>query len=141
MILYRYGWMSWVWRPLLLLFISGGAVILPHALAGSLSAAGMALILLTPALYFGLVVAVRIEQQTEEELRVRTLIGWCRHLKCDRLGEPRLRMKCQTRQGSIPAPSVWVPVRGGLPVYVDLLGEIPDRRALKQALQIPAPWQ
>jgi hypothetical protein len=25
---------------------------------------------------------------------------------------------------------VWIPVRGGLPVYLDLLGEIPDRPAL-----------
>jgi hypothetical protein len=141
MTLYRYGWMAWVWRPLLLLFIGGGMVNLPLVLEGELGAAVLAAILLAPALFFGLAVATRIDQQAAGELRVWTLIGWRRRLKSERLGVPTLRLRYQTRQGAIAAPAVWVPVRGGLPVYVDLLGEIPDRRALQQTLQIPAPWQ
>lgn len=140
MTLYRYGWTAWIWRPLLLL-IGGGLLQAPFMLEGSLGAALLALTLLAPALYFGLTVAVKIERQPGDHLRVCTLIGWRRRIHRESLGEPRLRLKYQTRQGALPAPAVWVPVRGGLPFHVDLLGEIPDRDALRQVLRIPAEWK
>lgn len=141
MTLYRYGALAWLWRALLLLGGGGGLVFLPEAITGSIAAAAAVLVLCGPVWFFGTVVAVRIDRASDGTLAIRTLIGGRRSVAADRIGPARLRLRYHTRSGPIKAPAAWVPVQGGLPVYVDLWAEIPDRVALKEALRIPAPWK
>lgn len=128
MTLYRYGWIAWIWRVMIFLALAGGGLLAGMAV---LQTSGMlflvAVPLLLPALFFGAVVAVSVELISEDEVKVVTLSFWKRRIDCSRLGRPRYYSLAQGHGGSIHAPRLWVPVKGGLPVYLDLLARIPDR--------------
>jgi hypothetical protein len=98
----------------------------------------MAAVLLVPAIFFGLVFAVRIDHLGEDRLQVVTLLFFSRRVTRSRLGTPRIRTDYEGRAGPIYAPRLWIPVRQSVPIYVDLLGEIPDRKAFRTALGLKA---
>jgi hypothetical protein len=128
--LYRYGPIAWVWRVLILAVVLGCAAALvaaPTSWQVWLAAAP----LLLPSLFFGHVVAARIDA-IGASLHVVTLLGLPRRIARDRLGPPRLRQRAYTNGHAVHAPRWWVPVRGGLPLHVDLLGTIVDARAMER---------
>lgn len=97
----------------------------------------IAIILAAPSLFFGIAVATRIDQTEKGPLRVWTLLFWQRRLASDQLGKTRLRKQYHSETGSIYAPALWVRVPKGLPIYLDLLATIPDRRAFAQTFHVP----
>ncbi|MBT8402759.1 MAG: hypothetical protein KJP18_02805 [Gemmatimonadetes bacterium] len=54
----------------------------------------------------------------------------------DALGRPHLRLTAAATLMQIDAPRVWVPVRGGLPIYLDLWAQIPDLAALQSVIPL-----
>ena len=137
-VLYRYGFMAWFWRLLILLGVGGGGLALWFGLrAGHIALIAMGLVLLTPSLFFGLVVAVRIDLPVPDTVRVVTLLFWRRHLVRDSLHAPRVREWYHAEYGRMYAPRVWVRVPNSLPVYIDLLGSIPDRRTFLSIFHLP----
>ena len=127
MTLYRYGPIAWFWRAIIALGLLAGMACI---------AAGVvvpAIPIVVPALFFGLVVVVRVDR-IGDALDVRTLL-WRRYVPRARLGSARRREYAQSEAGPIHAPRLWVPVRGGLPLYFDLLASIPDRGAFEAALR------
>lgn len=131
-VLYRYGALAWFWRGLIGLGGLGGVALL---LAAVREAAPVLLLvaapLLVPGLFFGCVVATWIDREGGT-LRVGTLLGWRRRVRIDRLGVPKRRTFAYGHGHRIHAPRLWQPVRGGVPIYLDLLAAIPDRRAFEQ---------
>jgi hypothetical protein len=128
--LYRYGIIAWVWRVVILgALLGGGAAIAIGAqlMSGALVAFGS--VLVAPALFFGAVLAVDVQLESPDSLRVQTLIFWRRRVSRPDLGAPRVKTTAAGTTGPIHAPRAWIPVRGTLPIYFDLLGTIPDRRA------------
>jgi hypothetical protein len=129
-VLYRYGWIAWIWRILIFGALGGAGALIwaggPAEPTPYLVAAPIVL----PALFFGHVVATGIVRLPDGTLVVTNLLFLRRRMVRASLGRPRKRPWAQTLYGRIHAPTVWIPVRGGLPVYLDLLGEIPDRPAL-----------
>lgn len=95
--------------------------------------------LLMPALFFGAAVAVRVDRPGEEEIVVSTLIFWRRRIPLKRLGVARLRTHAQGDMGPMWAPALWIPVKGGLPLYLDLLAKIPDRSRFRKTFQVSLP--
>ena len=67
-----------------------------------------------------------------DRLLVVTLSGLLRRIDCARLGVPTRRTKAYNEGVAVHAPRLWMPVRGGLPLYVDLLGTVPDRRGFER---------
>lgn len=131
MTLYRYGVLAWFWRLLIALaLIAGGALLVFAVQFRSAAFVAMALPLLAPALFFGWVLATSIERRGEH-LRVSTLLPGVRRIPLDRLGRPRLRLRATAVTHQIDAPRIWVPVRGRLPLYIDLLAGIPDPAAFR----------
>ena len=128
--LYRYGPVAWVWRILILAVVVGCTA----ALAAAPTSWQLWLVaapLLLPSLFFGHVVAARIEA-VGGSLHVVTLLGLPRRIARDRLGPPVLRTRAYANGSTVHAPRWWVPVRGGLPLHVDLLGTIVDAAAMER---------
>jgi hypothetical protein len=138
-LLYRYGPLAWVWRALIAFgfglgtMASLGAVLMLNPL---LLVAAVALI--GPALFFGLVLVVNAERLEDGSLLVSTLLFVRRTIRPDRLGRPTVRVLYRTLYADLSAPRVWVPVRGGLPLYFDLLGTLPNRQKLLSTLGLRA---
>jgi len=139
MTIYQYGWMAWVWRAFIALGLTAGV---PLFIAGMRDGApGLiltALPLVGPSLYFGVVLAVRIDE-AEGALLVATLLFWRRRIARDRIRPGVVRTHAQGRSGRIYAPRSFVPVRGGPAIYVDLLATIPDKRRFHEALRLARP--
>jgi hypothetical protein len=136
-VLYRYGWMAWLWRALILAALAAGGVLV---IAGMRSAAPhlflIAAPLALPALFFGHVVATSVVRQGDDALTITNLLFLRRRIARSELGRPRVRPWAQTWYGQMYAPSSWIPVRRALPVYLDLLADIPDRRAFANAFRL-----
>jgi hypothetical protein len=130
-VLYRYGLLAWFWRVLLAIALAGGGALIGFAFGGSWTLVWVALPLLLPAWFFGTVVATRVVRDGEV-LHVATLLGWPRRVRLDRLGAPKRYRVAYGETTSCHAPRLWQPVRGTLPLYLDLLATIPDRRAFEQ---------
>lgn len=128
--LYRYGPVIWVWRGLLAL-VAFGSLAVVVATSSAWQAWLLAGPLLLPGAFFGFVVASRIDL-LGDRLRVVTLCGLRRNLARDRLGVPVLWVRAYSNGRPMHAPRWWVPVRGGLPLHVDLLGTIVDARAVER---------
>lgn len=130
MTLYRYGPIAWVWRVVLLIAIAAGvASVVLGVRLGSFALGLSGAILLAPSLFFGAVLAVQVDRVDGGVLQVQTLMFWRRRVAVTRLGAPRLRQTAEGDAGSFYAPRAWIPVRGSVPIYIDLLGRIADRRA------------
>ena len=129
-VLYRYGPVAWVWRVFIAFFFAIGVAGLVIAFrSGEPWGLVMATATLGPALFFGVVLAVRVERVGENGIRVSTLLFWRRHIRREELGLSRLRTEYINEDGVLHAPRLWVPVKHGLPFYFDLLGHIPDKQA------------
>lgn len=126
--IYQYGPIAWIWR-ILLGFIMFGALgsLVMGAIAGSAVLLIGGGVLLAPSIFLGTVVAVAIVHVDDEFLDVTTLLFRRRLVRRSLLGMPRLRTRYEDESATLYAPRIWVPVRGQWPVYIDLLGEIPDR--------------
>ncbi len=129
-VVYRYGALAWFWRVLLAGAIGGGAVLTAFAFTAGWWLLAVALPLLLPAWFFGTVVATRVVRDGEL-LHVATLLGWPRRVRLDRLRAPTRYRRVYTDTQRIHAPRLWQPVRGTLPIYIDLLGHVPDPRAFE----------
>lgn len=139
MTIYRYGRAAWVWRVLIAFGLVTGGILTAVAVRDrALSPLLVALPLLAPSLYFGHVMAVRIDIDGAV-LRVWTLFFWRRAITLDRIRPAPVRTHAQGYAGPIYAPRAFVPVRGGLAIYVDLLATIPDTRRFHDALRLPRP--
>jgi len=132
---YRYGLLAWFWRILIVGFLIGGGICLVFgARAGQPALLFIAVALLAPALFFGAVVAVRVDRLGDGEVRVWTLLFWQRRLSQEQVGPPRRR---PFGWGESGPHGLWVPVRGGLPIYFDPLANIPDRNAFAATVRLP----
>lgn len=130
--IYRYGFAAWVWRLLIAGALGGSGLLgvlavlqstwVPLLVAAPLS---------VPALFFGYVVATEVTLSGEDAIAVRTLLCWTRRLAKTRLGRARVRTRVEESFGTLHAPRAWIPVSGGLPVYLDLLATIPDEKAFR----------
>lgn len=136
MTIYRYGAIAWIWRVLMAGAGTAGAGLLILALRfNDPWFVAMALPLLAPTLALGWMVATRIDVRGDR-LEVRTLGFVPRRIAISRLGKPHLRLTAALTYRQISAPRLWIPVRGGLPVYVDLLAEIPDLDAFTRIVPL-----
>lgn len=133
---YRYGRAAWVWRGLIGLAVALAVPLVAVGLRdGVATTLLVALPLLAPSVFFAGVLAVRIDE-VGDHLHVQTLGGWTRRLPARDVGPGRVRDVAQGDAGPIAAPRAFVRVRGGLPIYVDLLAEIPDRPRLVRLLRL-----
>ncbi|GAB2489164.1 hypothetical protein [Arenimonas alkanexedens] len=134
--LYRYGWVAWIWRVL-----AGAGLAAAGGLAwlawrdSSPALLAIALPLASPGLLLPMV-AVRIRRLGGGEIVVHTLAFLPRRINMTRLGPARLNTHAQGTVDSVHAPRLWVPVRGGLPIHIDLGGQIPDRGAFRQLFRL-----
>jgi len=133
--IYKYGTLAWVWRG----FIAMGVILAAIFLAASVASWSLwpfvgAVALAAPSLFFGLVVVVRADLIDGQTVLIRTLVFYPRRIALDRLGPSRIRRTYVSDSVEFDAPRVWVPVKGGLPLYFDLLGQIPDRQAFLKAI-------
>ena len=135
MLLYRYGGLAWVWRGLIAfgLFLASGFLITGLA-SWSLWLFVGGLALIAPSLFFGAVLVVQADKTAGETLEIRTLLFFRRRIELSRLGAPVVRRKYHDAVLDFDAPRAWVPVKGSLPLYFDLLGQIPDRQAFMKAV-------
>lgn len=135
--IYRYGPMAWVWRvPMLAALAAGAVCVLAAVFRFELELVVVAAPLVLPSLFFGRVVAHRVDRLEDGELLVTTLLFQRRRVARPDLGTPRLREFAQGDVGPMYAPHAWIPVRHRLPIYLDLLAEIPDRPAFGNAFGI-----
>ena len=135
MMLYKYGVLAWVWRGLIafgLLLASG--VLFTGLASWSLWLFVGGLALIAPSLFFGAVLVVQADKTVGETLEIRTLLFFRRRIELSRLGAPVVRRKYHDAVLDFDAPRAWVPVKGSLPLYFDLLGQIPDRQAFMKAV-------
>lgn len=133
--LYSYGVVAWLWRLLIAVAMLGGVgSLVGGAMMGEMALLFGGIALLAPAIYFGSVVAVRIDQLDDDFVQVETLLIRNRRLARAQFGRPRVRTTYEDESATLYAPRVWVPVRGQWPVYVDLLGVIPDRGRFFKAM-------
>lgn len=130
-VLYRYGPMAWFWRVLIAGALAGGGALVGLAFTGAWAPLWVGLPLVLPAWFFGVVVATRVVCDGGH-LRVATLLGWPRRVRLDRLGTPKRYRHAYGDTTRFHAPRLWQPVRGKLPIYLDCLAHIPDRRAFEQ---------
>lgn len=136
--LYRYGWIAWFWRVLVLFALAGSAFLLFAAVRfGDWTFLAMALPIALPAILLPWMLAVRIERVDRDRILVTNLFFVRRRIPLSDLGRPRRRDKAQAMFRMIPAPRAWIPVRGRLPVYVDLFADIPDPNAFDAVFKIP----
>ena len=139
MTIYHYGRAAWVWRALIALGLAAGLPLMAVAVRDlALAPLLTALPLVGPSLYFGHVLAVRIDLDGDV-LRIWTLGFWRRTITRDRIRPAFVRNHAQGHSGPFYAPRSFVPVRGGLAIYVDLLAAIPDRRRFHDALRLARP--
>ena len=135
--IYSYGWIAWVWRAMIFAGLAGGLMCVWF---GFLFASPVFYLigvpLLVPAWFFGFVTATRIDLRDDGSLRVTTLLFKRRLLSRDDLGKPRTRLFVQGEFGPYYGPHTWIPVRGKLPIYLDLLAAIPDHSAFANVLRI-----
>lgn len=127
--IYHSGPVAWLWRVLIGFGLLGGlGALIAGATTGepALLIGGVAL--LAPAIYFGSVVAVSIDHLDEEFISVVTLLFRHRRIAISQLAVPRYRENYEDESGTLHAPRLWVSVRGQWPVYIDLLGDIPDKQ-------------
>lgn len=139
MTLYKYGMLAWVWRG----FIAPGLIMAAVFLAEFLASWNLwllvgALALIAPSVFFGTVVVVRADRTNDNTLEVQTLLFYRRRIAIARLGSPVVRRKYEDVSGDFNAPRAWVPVKGGLPLYFDLLSQIPDQQAFLKAIGLSA---
>ncbi len=138
MTLYRYGAIAWVWRLFIAAaLLGGGTLAVAGTRLGSVTLLCMGGIIVAPALFFGSVLVVSLDREGASVIRIGTLLFWKRTIAINQLGAPRVRRLAQSNYGYIYAPRVWIPVRGALPIYVDLLGTIADRGAFAALLGVP----
>jgi hypothetical protein len=136
MTIYRYGRIAWAWRVMGGAALAGGLFLLSLALRfGEWTFTAMAVPLLVPVVALGWMVATRVDTDGDH-LRVWTLGFVTRRIPRTALGRPHLRLTAGGTFEQIPAPRTWVPVRRGLPVYFDLLAEIPDLEAFEQVIPL-----
>ncbi len=126
--LYRYGPVAWIWRLLILAATAGCTAALVAAPTSWQLWLAVAPLLL-PCAFFGYVVADHIDADGER-VHVVTLCCLPRRIARARLGPPKLRQRAYANGHAVHAPRWWVPVRGGLPLHVDLLGTIVDAAAM-----------
>ncbi len=138
-ILYRYGHIAWVWRVGIAAAIAvTGASTLLGVSSGDWTLFYVAQPLFLPSMLGGWVTATRIELPpgSDSDLRVRNLLGVSRRIARHRL---RGAWKRDTVYGSVgqalPAPRLWVWVRGGLPFYLDLLAPQFEHAALQRLIK------
>lgn len=137
--MYRYGPLAWVWRGCIAFGLAlGGLAAIGTVLTLNPLLLVAALALLGPACFFGVVLVVRVEGEPDGTLRIDTLMFVRRRISAGRVGRPTVRVKYRTLYADLTAPRVWVPVKGGLPLYVDLLGDIRDREAFFAAIHLRA---
>lgn len=138
--LYRYGPLAWLWRVLGALGLGAGAFCLVAAVrSGAPELAAVALPLALPVVALFPLVATSIALEPARDgaqptLRVATLAGWRRRIPVARLAGMRRRSTAYSEGAAVHAPRAWILVRGGLPVYVDLLARIPDPRRFAAVL-------
>ena len=138
MVIYRYGAVAWVWRLLAGAGLAGGVMLAWLTLReGSLVGLWIGLPLALPALVLAPMVAVRVDRLADGRVEVRTLAFWRRRMERRHIGTPRLKVYAQATYSGVSAPRIWVPVAGGLPIHVDLLGQIPDRGAFLKVFSLP----
>ncbi|MFY2763693.1 hypothetical protein [Arenimonas sp. MALMAid1274] len=139
--LYRYGWVAWLWRAFAGAGVLAGLGLMVLAWRqGAWSLAAIGGVLALPGIVLGPMVAVRIRRLDSSHIEVRTLAFWQRRIAIAHLGPARLRTHAQGTVQAVHAPRLWVPVQGGLPIHIDLLGQIPDREAFRALLSLPAAW-
>lgn len=136
--IYRYGPIAWFWRAMIAGALAGGGVgLVLAARHDSPVLLFMAAAVLAPAVFFGIALAVRVDRLDDGRAEVWTLLFWRRRVSRGQLGVPRVREVYHGSSGPMYAPALWVPVRRRLPIYLDLLGEIPDRRAFLAVFPVP----
>lgn len=136
MTIYLYGRIAWVWRAMGGLALSGGLLLGALAVRfGDWTFVAMATPLLAPVFALGWMVATRVDAH-EDHVRVWTLGFARRRIPRAALGRPHLRLTAGGTFEQIPAPRIWVPVRRGLPVYFDLLAQIPDLDAFEAVVPL-----
>jgi hypothetical protein len=137
--LYRYGPLAWFWRGCLVAGVIGGLLFLVTSAATLnpiLALGGLALI--GPSIFFGLSVVVSADRLDDGCLEIATLFFWRRRIAAVRLGRPFVRRRYRTLYADLDAPRVWVPVKGGFPLYFDLLGQVVNRQELLRAVRLRA---
>lgn len=137
--IYRYGWIAWVWRGLALFGLAASALLVFAALrSASWMFIAMALPLAVPAIVLPWMLAVRIDRVGDDAIVVTNLFFVRRHVSRRALGRPRFRDTAESEGVQFHAPRAWIPVRGGLPIYVDLLAKISDERAFRSFFRLPS---
>ena len=126
--IYSYGPVAWVWR----LLGAGGvaAFVLTAWLAWRHDDAwwlAIGLPLALPVAVLFPMVVVRAWRDGEAVV-VETLADWRRRIPLAAMGPVAFRRMAYSEGVALYAPRVWIRVRGGWPLHVDLMGTIPDRR-------------
>ena len=122
--MYRYGIMAWFWRLLITAaLVFGGLLFWIGAQKFELVLMLMGAIILTPALIFGSIVVVAIDDNMDGTLSFSALLPWRRRAQRTSIGRPRLRKHYQGDVHRMHAPAIWVRIGGWLPIYIDLLGD------------------
>jgi hypothetical protein len=138
MTIYQYGPVAWAWRALIAIAMPVGlASLMVGFQRAELLLIVSALAMLAPGLFFGMVLAVRVDRLSDERLDVRTLLFLRRRIDHARLRTPRYRETYEADTGPMLAPRLWVPVTGSMPIYLDLLAHIPDRKAFATTFGVP----
>lgn len=136
--IYRYGLMAWFWRLFVVPGVVAGALAIYYGVRlDALWFIVMGMALLGPSYFFGMTLAVRIDRMDGSRLRISTLLFWRRYLDRSKFGTPRFREKYHADHSTMYAPRLWQPVRGHLPIYIDLLGDIPDRDVFRLFFHVP----
>lgn len=136
--IYRYGWMAWFWRLLIVPMAAGGLLSLwagvklddPWLLVGAVA-------LLGPSYFFGTALAVRIDRIDGSRIRVHTLLFWRRYFDRSAFGVARYRRRHRAENPGRYAPRLWQPIRGHIPIYIDLFGEIPNVEVFRLFFRVP----
>ena len=135
--IYRYGLLAWVWRFFLAGFLAGGSATFALGFrSGEIWLFVCGLALLAPALFFGTVLAVRVDRVGRDGLHVQTLLFFWRRLRIYELGRMNLRREYQDEHRIIDAPRLWISVRRSVPIYLDLLGQIPSGMAFAATFNV-----
>lgn len=139
MTIYRYGWIAWIWRGLAIVGLLASLLLVFLALRlGDWVFFAVAAPLGVPSMLLPLILAVRIDGTDDaEEILVWNLWSVRRRIPRESLGRPKVRRTAQAALSHIPAPRAWIPVRGQLPIYVDLYASIPDPQLFRRVLSLP----
>ena len=139
--IYRYGPVAWVWRVMAGAGLFAAGALLWLAWRGaSLAPLFMAIPLALPGLVLAPMVAVKIRLLEDGRVEIHTLAFWRRRLDPSRLGKVHHKTHAQAYVQRVSAPRIWVSVRGGLPIHVDLCGTIPQRETFRRLFDIPGNW-